>query len=732
MKKSLFHILVPMLFAFSAEASTDGTDTLGIIKGKSSTGPSNTYTPSSFLQKYFAGLNDADKKDTLTKEGKYVPFSNMGVSGYVRPYIQYRVVDAIRPGMVNNAKENLAINGYEINNQQAGGNQEPFMLLRLEGKPTSKTSFKLEYAFDNQMDGIARTFNNAPIVGNNTPYSRRVGLYRILQFQATTVTKFGTFNITAGGGVNWYRLSPLTMWNFEYRDDMFERYPWEPENAAMTRYNSFYAVQNVARDSRWGNTGTQGFILEAKNLPGGFNGSLLYGKTDNSGGFQTYLSGTPKNLLAGRVSKIVGSNTFGVNYFSQFGFFDNTALYRIDQNIITGDARINTAHIKVFSEFGVGRYVEHGKITAANYASYFGTTIPGSDTITSYIHNWAPTATVQVDFDKKATLIPLTLMAYYIDKSVVNVNSQVTNTSNSHALGTPSNVNGVYDNTTVRGAVTDIGQMANNRMGISLKHENSYGKLKIMAGIAMSQEIENLYKTYSRPEYQTPNNASFGGYAQGYNSISFQHRANQFTRSRFGYFQNNLGPYGNIINQYRRSFERIAITDSGEAGMSYRKGYNSLDFNWKYKIQILKRDFILSNYYNYTSVQDHASAIPLFTNKAFLRYFFTEFNAFYAVHPKLTVIGFYSIERALGNNRTMLVDANGELIKDLNTSIPIAHADGLPINQTGHGYGFGLDYDVSKRAGIYLRHRWFDHSDTNFSKDHFKGTETSLEFKIFF
>ncbi len=733
MKKSLIHILLPMFFAFSAQAAFTGTqDSLIGANGRSAGKPAKTFQPSALLKKYFASLTTADKKDTI-KVGKYTPFTNMGLSGYVRPYIQYRTMDAVRPGMIANAKQDLAINGYQINNQQAAGYQEPFLLLRLEGKPTSKTSFKIEYAFDNQLDGIAKTFNNTPIDGIVTPYSRRVSIYRLLQFQANTVTKFGTFNIIAGGGVNWYRLSPLTLWNYEYRDDMFERYPWEPENQAMTRYNSFYAVQNVARDARWGNTGTQGFILEAKNLPMGFNAVLLYGKTDNSGGFQTYLNGTPKNMLSGRIGKSLGAHVVGGNYFSQFGYFDGTGEYKIDQDIITADARINLSHVKIFAELGAGQYVEKGKLTSGNYFTYFGRATSKPDTTVSFQNNWAPTGSIQIDFDKDATFIPLQFQAYYVSKSVVNINSQTLNTANSHAQGTPANVNSPYDVTTIRGAVTDIGQMANNRMGASLKHENTYGKFKIMVATSATQEIENLYKTYTSAAYNMPNTSvAYAGYAQSFNSISFQHRANQFTRSRFGYYQNNLGPYNRVIDLYRRSFETIAVTDSGAAGMNYRKGYNSLDFNVKYKFSFFKKDFIISNYYNYASVQDHASAIPVFDNSAFLRYFYTEFNAFYAVHPKLTVLAFFSFERALGNNRTALAKADGTLIVDPATGIPVADANGKPIDQTGHGYGIGLDYDFASRAGLYFRHRWFDHKDVNFTLDHFYGQETSVEFKIFF
>ena len=630
--------------------------------------------------------------------------------------------------MPNAALQNIALNGYEISGGQAAGYQEPFLLLRLEAKPSSKTSFKIEYAFDDQLDGIIKSNKNEPVDGIITPYSKRVSIYRIFQFQAQTITTKGTFKIIAGGGVNWYRLSPLTLWNYEYRDDLFERYPWEPEGKAMSRYNSFYEVQNVARDARWGNTGTQGFILEANSLPLGFNAVILYGKTDNSGGFQSYVNGIPKNMLSGRISKTLGAQQIALNYFSQFGYYDGTALYKIDQNIASAEWKRNFKVFKVFLEAGAGRYAENGTLTSANYYHYFGRSTSSSDTAASFINPWAPCANLQIDIDKN--IFPLSAQFFYINKSVVNVNSQVLNTSNSHAMGTPSNVNSPYDVTTLRGAVTDVGQMANNRMGTSLKYENTFKKLKLMMGTGVSQEIENLYKTYTSSSYNMPNNfASFLGYAQSFNSITFQHRANQFTRSRFGYYMNNVGPYNKVINMYRRSFETVAITDTN---VNYRKGYNSIDFNWKYKFLIGKRDLIISNYYNYSSVQDHLSPFPVFSNKAFLRYFYTELNTFFSLHSKLTLIAFVSFERVMGNMRTALADADGKLITDPTSGIAVYNANGKPIDQFGHGYGFGVDYDFAPRAGIYLRSRWFDHRDKNFISDQFSGIESSLELKIFF
>lgn len=621
------------------------------------------------------------------KEKKYKRWSNLRFSGYARSFLQYRYMPQ-RYAEGPSSERNITFNGYEVAEKAVTGYQEPLLLVRIEGNPTTKTFFQIEYAFDNQMTGNIIDGTGRPLVGLGTAYTRRASVYRILQFQGGIHTNSGTFKIIAGGGVNWYRLSPFTLWNYEYRDDMFERYPWEPEGNAFNRYNSFYALQNIARDARWGNTGTQGFIIEAKDLPKGFGAVLLFGKTDNSGGFQSYISRAPKNMASGRVEKKFKTHSFALNYFNQFGATDAVGLYGIKQKITTADARINFEKVKVFVEAGLGKY-QDSVINKENYNLLYGKELSTRDTVAGLNNNWMPCINIQADFDKELTFIPLNLQFYYIDKSVVNINSQVMNSANPHALPNLSVVGTQSDITTFQGVITDIGQMTNNRWAVNLKHEDTYGKLKLMVAASAGQEIENLY-----------------------NTISYQHRANQFTRSRFAYFRSGFGPYGRLVNLFRRSFEKISITDTT---IDYKKGYNSLDMSLKYKLNIFNRPLILSNYANYSSVVDKFSATPKFNDGAFVRYFYEELMAFYAIHSKVTLVGFFSMERAIGNDRT--------------------EADVITkkfLDQTGHGYGFGIDYDFASKAGLYLRHRWFDHKDVNFVKDVFKGQETSLELKVFF
>ncbi|MCR6639325.1 MAG: hypothetical protein NVV82_10155 [Sporocytophaga sp.] len=651
-----------------------------------------------------------------TPAGGYKRWSGLKYSGYARSFTQYRVMPNYYSGNPNLTEKSLVFNGVEAFNGSLQGYQEPLFLLRLEGNPTARTFFKIEYAMDNQLTGVIKD-NGGVIEGTNTAFNRRISTYRILQFEGSANTGIGDFKLIAGGGVLWHRVSPFTFWNYEYRDDLFERYPWEPEGASFNRYNQFYATQNIARDARWGNTATQGFILEAKNMPLGFGGNIVYGKTDNSGGFTAAKTKSPRNLVAGRLDKGFGMHKFGLNYFNQFGFLDIQELFKIRQQIATIDGRLNLNNVKIYFEGGVGRFQDfiaqrdQENVILNNYSksNVLASKNPmkvtkGDNYGTDY--NWAPTIMGQIDVTKEAFNVPVNLMMYYIDKAVTNINSQVMNTANPHALGTAENIGSIYDITTYYGGVTDIQQMANNRWGGYLKHEDTYGKLKVNIGTGFAQEIENLY-----------------------DSISFQHRANSFTRSRFAFFTRNNGPYGNIMNIYRRAFEVLAITDTVS---DYKKGFNSIDLNLKYKLSFLGRELILSNYNNYSSVQPGFSAIPKFSDKAFLRYFYEEFMAFYAFRPKLTLIGFVSYEKALGNNRTQLADANGEMIIDETTKKPIADPNGKPINQRGYGYGLGFDYDFSGRAGLYVRHRWFDHRDVNFTKDRFNGQETTVELKIFF
>jgi hypothetical protein len=589
--------------------------------------------------------------------------TNVRFSGFARSLFQYRVMSSYYAGTM---PKSLTLNGVDVKDgtiipmgTNNLGYPEPMLYLKMEANPSPQTSILIDYYFDNQL------------IGSNTT-GKISTLYRMLQFAANTRTSVGTFKLIAGGGVNYYKLSPFTLWGNEYRDDMFERYPWEPEaegGSAYSRYERYYNTQNISRDARWGNTGTQGFILEGSSLPGGFSVKLLYGKADNSGAFSGFQTQAPRNMVSGRVDKTFGrfgKNKFGINIFNQFGYVNSLAQGQLSQKIYTGDLRLNFKGVNIFSEMGLGAYQDP-----------------------LYKFGWGKAVNVQAEFDKSVFKIPGMLQFYYINKSVINVNSSVMNSSHPN-LQAAYGVGDSYTITTYQGILSEFGMLTNNRTGGYLKLFDSFlknKKLKIILSTGASREIEHLD-----------------------NQVTLYHRVNGFPRSRFTYFQNNVGPYNRIMSIYRRTFEHFTITDPN----NYIKGFNILDLTIKYKFKIIGRDLIFINYVTYNSVQNGLSVIPKFTNKAYFRQAYEELMSFYKLMPKLSLVGFFGIERILGNQLTD------------------AAPNGKNVNQTGIGYGAGFDYDFSPRAGFHMRHRWLSQQDKNFVLDKFKGQETSLEIKIFF
>jgi len=678
---------------------------------------------------------------------EYKRWTGLKYSGYIRSYTQYRDMPQNAYGVTNGlAKDLLTFNGYDFKNKAAGGYQEPLFLLRIEGSPTAKTWFQMEYMFDNQMMGVITadsSSTNVPGIGSQA--NRRAMVYRIMQYKGYANTKLGDFTVIAGGGVNWYKLSPFTLSQYQYRDDMFERYPWQPEGNSFSTYNRFYNERDIARDQRWGNSGTQGFVINGKNLPAGFGLSIVMGKVDNSGGYQSYVTGIPKNMFAVRIDKSFGVHKIGFNMFDQFGSYNNIGFIavvdsstgkqiinkstgqgmwqgaKMRQQIITVDGKFNLNNVKIYSEVGIGRF-QDGLFSNRDYELLFNKK-QTHDTVTGLNYNWTDKNgkfnpfgshcfNLNVDISKKAFGIPLSMQFFSVRKSVVNMNSEMLNADNSHVVATPTNINTINNITNIVGAITDIGQMVNNRWGSSFKVNETYGKLKVNFSYGFNREWDH-------------SDTSNGRRSDG---ISYWHQANAFTRSRFQYYNQYAGPYGRVTNIYRRSYETYDVTD---ASASLLKMYQTLNLGLTYKVKMFDRDLILSSFTTYNSVTSNLNPLPSFTNNAFIRTFYSELMAFYSLEPKVTLLGFACIERVVGNSHVETANASGQLNQDVNHN-PTYVAGGKTVDQTGYGYGLGLDYDFSSRAGLYLRNRWFYQNDIHFTLDHFKGTESTVELKIFF
>ena len=159
-----------------------------------------------------------------------------------------------------------------------------------------------------------------------------------------------------------------------------------------------------------------------------------------------------------------------------------------------------------------------------------------------------------------------------------------------------------------------------------------------------------------------------------------------------------------------------------------------LDLGFKYKLQVAKKDLILTAFGRANAVADKYN-FSFFSNKAFVRQYFEEFMFFYHLHPKFTVIGLVNFEQVYGNERTEMADAEGNLITGggEDGNLPATNPQGgNPISQSGTGYGIGCDWDFTSRACISTRYRYYTHKDKYFLADKFSGHELSCEFKIFF
>ena len=98
----------------------------------------------------------------------------------------------------------------------------------------------------------------------------------------------------------------------------------------------------------------------------------------------------------------------------------------------------------------------------------------------------------------KKVKFPIDIQAYRINSGFVNLTGNFLNTS---VLEIFPNVGSNNRATTIRpqfnSPIVGLGIHTNNRQGISLNAENSFGKLKINAGIGISSELDTSISSIS-------------------------------------------------------------------------------------------------------------------------------------------------------------------------------------------------------------------------------------------
>ena len=592
------------------------------------------------------------------------------VKGEARMQAIYRVMDQSYADQLTPDKD-LSFQSYPTGGGGSGnGSAVPLFNINILANPTPDFSVDLGYALGHNFSGTQDTSNRSAVVRSN------------LNFTGKLNTTYGLFKIRAGGGVLWTSLSPMTISQNEFQNDGFDRLPWDWFTKSYDKYNAIYEGTSSLGSEVFGSEAFQGVDFQGSGLPGGFGFIAMYGRTARSVDAGKAREAYPSYIAAGRVDNAIGNAIIGFNYYGQMSDTsaslsildykitdtDTTAVLGTvadNRQIITADVRYNLDGIEIYTELGVGKV---------------------NNPLNS--NTWSPGIMVSCNIPDKKFGWPIKAKIYNIDHEFVSNVSTVMN-SNNNAANNGVNQDANYRTTVFINSLQEVGQITNNRRGLSVSSGKKVGKFKFEFGYGVSQELENIYDI-----------------------ITFQHRSNAFSRSRFTPWVQAAGPYKRIKNMFRRTFEFVQITDEDQ---DYLKGFNQIEFTAKYKLRVAHRNLIIRNFTSYGSSQDGLSFIPVFSSEAFLRSTYNQTLAMYELGKKVSLVAMFEFERNIANDRTELSSVYRKA-----------------MDQYSEGYGVGIDYDFSNYAGLYLRHRWMYHDDVNFVKDKFQGQETTVELKVFF
>lgn len=591
-----------------------------------------------------------------------ISIDKVQLSGNIRFLTIYRDMKEHYADLIT-ADKNFSFTDYPIVNAGVGNNGSVPMLELTMTLPVSKqVSFTMGYSYAHNFAGFDRH-------GSTSTASSRSSMF----FGGTINTDNVSISVDAGQ-VLWARMSKFTMGPTIYRDNYFDRLPWDYYRRSFERYKDYFSYSHNVGAEGFGRSPVQGVIfnLDFKKAKTGIMG--VFGRT-NRNVIQAYsTSHYPSLTYALRIHRGFITDFFifktGVNLYRRDA--DTDAVQGIRDRIQFGsvDFEATRKEGKISGEVGVGQVQNPLSKGDAGLA-------------------------VDVKGELYDNILPFILSAEYydIDINAVSLDGSIINSNKAAKDGGFQNELN-WDNMLYLNVAQEVDQIANNRRGLIFKIKKSFGEnFKIDFGYAMSEEKQNLFDT-----------------------VTIQHRVNAFSRSRFRPWYQAGGPYGRLKSNWLRTFETLTVTDEANGiSTDYRKGFNSLELLLKYKLSLFQRDLYILNLSNFNSIQDHFSVLPKDVSSAFVNTFYDDLTIAYALGKNYSIVGNAGIERSVGGYRTNLSPENGK-----------------PINQTGYGFGLGVDYDFHKQANLHLRHRWMYQEDANFVLDKFRGHETYVELKVLF
>lgn len=594
-------------------------------------------------------------------------FNSLSISGNYRFFAQQRYfIDPYILGVNNNDTSRLIDRSILIGD----ATQLPELTLNIGATPSKNASFGTDITIWNQNTG-------------NFEYFRGMNLG--VNLYGSFKTSLGNFDVKTGG-IHWLMLSRLTFKPFEgyNRYSLFERNPWDPQfNLLIKRYADYYDRGAVVQDERWGRQAFQGFALDGGGLPYGLRFTFLYGKAQtNVSSFKTidntnyqqsiqfantqfYSSLLPSYIIAGRVVKDAKFGSFGLNSLSGYSYADSLA-YETDNYFLHSlNYNIKLKRINLIGELGISKYNDLN-----------------SDIV----------AVAKIQTDKSLTYLPIDIEYFYVGRNVYNKNSEIINTSINDNPIDPAEGGVLQQNGS---AMLGVGQLANNRTGVSFNTEFEIRKFKFNFGQTISKELERLTSNLT--------------YGRTINSVTFS----EFYRWQY---LNNIGPYGRISKVFRGVYETVSLDNREEGVIAFDKHFNSVDLQAKYKYTVFQQNKSYLFYLgSFKSAQKKFSPMVVFNEDAYIRHYSHQLENYLGINKRLTFTNYLGVERVIGNYETDISDITF-----------------MPRNQTVLGVGIGFDYLLSKSTAIYVKHRYFSFEDKNFVLDNTNGHETTVELKVNF
>ena len=544
----------------------------------------------------------------------------------------------------------------------------PLMLLNVSVQPTSKTYIGMDYA-------LYHNFSGRP---GESPMNLNLGI----NLTGSIQTDIGKFTAHMGG-INWIELSGMVFSSFVgyQRFSIYERWPWEGNEISFDRASNYYNYGSISRDMRFGMQPFRGLMLDGQELPGNIELRLLYGTTPA----QAFLTNQiPSYTMGGRIRKKIGNHNLGAQFIDYRLYPDSIAKEEAGIQLHTLSYDGSIKDFKITTEFGRGRL--YSEVQEAG---------------------WGNAARLSIRTPEKYTFFPLEVEGFYVSPEFINYygnflsgNTNIVSSAAVNQSGSTLGGSGGISN--FAGSITDVGQVSSNRKGFSINAWFDLTKTtKLNIGNMSATEIRSLG-----------------------NELAFGHKINALPFSRFSPFTNNIGAYGNWTSYFRGFSQSMFITDTNALGLANSLlGFNMLQLQLKQFINTPFLPFYLLYVGSFGSAQEGFRFLPVTGNKAMLRTHYHELDAIFKLSKYMSLVTTFGKEYIKGNNQLNRGDNVDGILGSLAND---------PVNQEGTLFGLGIDYRISNNTYLYARKRWFNQQDKSFVKDQIKGTETTIELKVFF